>query len=432
MINGEPGVAADIAARVAQAVERLDYRHDFAASALRRTDRRSATIGMVLEDLGNPYSAAVLRAVEDVARTRGLLVLAGSYDDDQERERTLVAAFTSRRVDALVIMPAGDDHSYLLNERRAGTPIVFIDRPPAFLDADAVVVDNATGTRLGVRHLIGHGHRRIAFLGDLQSISTARQRHDGYRRSWRPRVCRSTRRWCGVDLRGHRGGRGGGPGCWRCPIRPPPSSPPRTCSPSGPCGPCAGAGRHRHVALVGFDDILLADLLDPAITVIAQDPARIGRLAAEVLFRRLDGDRSPTASHVVPTRLMPRGSGEIPAPRFDRPAGVVLKAHSSPFDTPLRDRSRRQPAATAPAARGARPHGVVQPGRPGGRAPAVPAPRRPLPRFGPDLAVGGGGVGRGRPPRRRPWPVTGGGGPARSGPWWGGNGSTPPSAAPTA
>ncbi len=67
------------------------------------------------------------------------------------------------------------------------------------------------------------------------------------------------------------------------------------------------------MALVGFDDILLADLLDPGITVIAQDPARIGQVAAEVLLRRLDGDRSPTASHVVPTRLIPRGSGEIPA-----------------------------------------------------------------------------------------------------------------------
>ena len=62
------------------------------------------------------------------------------------------------------------------------------------------------------------------------------------------------------------------------------------------------------------DDIMLADLLDPAITVIAQDPARIGRTAGELLFRRLDGDRSPTRHHVVPTRLIVRGSGEIPPP----------------------------------------------------------------------------------------------------------------------
>ena len=70
-------------------------------------------------------------------------------------------------------------------------------------------------------------------------------------------------------------------------------------------------GLHKRIALLGFDDILLADLLEPGITVIAQDPAAIGRTAADVLFRRLDGDQSPPQSHTVPTRMVARGSGEI-------------------------------------------------------------------------------------------------------------------------
>jgi LacI family transcriptional regulator len=70
-------------------------------------------------------------------------------------------------------------------------------------------------------------------------------------------------------------------------------------------------GLHRRVALIGFDDILLADLLEPGITVIAQDPAAIGRTAAEILFRRLDGDRSPSQHLIVLTRMIKRGSGEI-------------------------------------------------------------------------------------------------------------------------
>jgi LacI family transcriptional regulator len=68
---------------------------------------------------------------------------------------------------------------------------------------------------------------------------------------------------------------------------------------------------HQRVALIGFDDLLLADFLQPGITVIAQDPAAIGRTAAEVLFRRLDGDRSPSEHHLVLTRMVTRGSGEI-------------------------------------------------------------------------------------------------------------------------
>jgi LacI family transcriptional regulator len=73
-------------------------------------------------------------------------------------------------------------------------------------------------------------------------------------------------------------------------------------------------GLQHRVALVGFDDFLLADLLEPAVTVIAQDPATLGRTAAELLFQRLDGDASPSRHVVVPTRLIPRGSGELPGP----------------------------------------------------------------------------------------------------------------------
>jgi LacI family transcriptional regulator len=70
-------------------------------------------------------------------------------------------------------------------------------------------------------------------------------------------------------------------------------------------------GREHQVALVGFDDFPLADLLTPGITVVAQDPTTIGRLAATVLFDRIAGDTSPPATHIVPTELIRRGSGEI-------------------------------------------------------------------------------------------------------------------------
>jgi LacI family transcriptional regulator len=70
-------------------------------------------------------------------------------------------------------------------------------------------------------------------------------------------------------------------------------------------------GRQHDVAVVGFDDVVLADLLQPPVTVVVQDPATLGRTAAELLFGRLAGDRSPRRHIVVPTRLVPPGSGEI-------------------------------------------------------------------------------------------------------------------------
>ncbi len=69
----------------------------------------------------------------------------------------------------------------------------------------------------------------------------------------------------------------------------------------------------RPVALVGFDDFELADLLATPVTVVAQDPAELGRRAAQLLFARLDGDGGPSRTVVVPTRLITRGSGEVPA-----------------------------------------------------------------------------------------------------------------------
>src|SRR6202790_4997365 len=180
VVNGESGVSPRLARQVLAASERLNYRHNLTASSLRRSDGRSATIGVVVEDVANPFSSALNRSIEDVAVKRGVLVLAGSSDEDEDRERKLVAAFASRRVDGLIIQPSSQDHSYLLTERKAGTAIVFVDRPPAFLDADTVVTDNAAGVRRGVAHLIAHGHRRIGYLGDLHTIATAAERHQGY------------------------------------------------------------------------------------------------------------------------------------------------------------------------------------------------------------------------------------------------------------
>ena len=95
--------------------------------------------------MANPFSSALHRAVEDVARGRGVGVLTGSVDEDPARERELALSLAARRVDGLIIVPSGDDQTYLINERRAGVSVVFADRPPKLLKADSVVSDNHAG-----------------------------------------------------------------------------------------------------------------------------------------------------------------------------------------------------------------------------------------------------------------------------------------------
>ncbi len=311
VVNGETGVSPRLAKRVMTARDRLGYRHDLTASSLRRSDGRSLTIGVLLEDVSNPFASTLHRAIEDVAVERRVLVLAGSSDEDEDRERQLVSAFVSRRVDGLIIQPSSHDHSYLHTERRAGTPVVFVDRPPSFLDADAVVTDNAAGIRGAVRHLVEQGHRRIAYLGDMRSIATAAERHQGYVEELAEQKIGVDATLVRLDLRGIEKAEAAAREVLARPQRPTAIIAGQNLITIGAFRALRALDLHRRVALVGFDDFLLADLLEPGITVIAQDPAAIGRTAAAVLFRRLDGDRSQSQVHTVRTRMITRGSGEI-------------------------------------------------------------------------------------------------------------------------
>ena len=90
-------------------------------------------VGLVLEDVGNPFYSWVTRAVEEISRLRGRQVITGSSDEDPRRERELAEAFAARGVDGLVIVPCAGDQSYLLRDHQAGTALVFVDRPPRFL-----------------------------------------------------------------------------------------------------------------------------------------------------------------------------------------------------------------------------------------------------------------------------------------------------------
>jgi LacI family transcriptional regulator len=314
VINGESGVTVELVGRVDRAIAQLDYRPNLSASHLRRLDRTTATIGALLEDVANPFSSAVHRAIEDVARQRRVMVLTGSLDEDPEREQALVHNFASRRVDGLVIMAAGADHSYLVAERRAGLPIVFIDRPPAFFDADAVLSANREGSRSGVRHLIAGGHRRIAFLGDLASIYTAGERLAGYFEALHEVGTTPDGDLVRQNL--HTADLAEAATLELLALARPPTAifASQNLVTMGAVKALRTLGRQHSVALVGFDDFLLADLLEPGVTVVAQDPTTLGTQAAELLFRRLDGDHGPSRTVVVDTWLVTRGSGEVPPP----------------------------------------------------------------------------------------------------------------------
>jgi LacI family transcriptional regulator len=314
VVNGEEAVRPDLAERVRDAIEMLGYRRDLTASNLRRADRVSASVGLLVEDVSNPFFSALHRGFEEVARRRRVLTFVGSSDEDPERERELVQAFCARRVDGLVIAPVARDQSYLARELQAGMAVVFIDRPPDAIYADAVIIDNAGAASDAVDHLVAAGHRRIGFLGDRLQVYTAGRRLAGYRRACdrhdlpsddalvRSELANSELSFeAATELVG-------GP-------KPPTAL---LCAQNlitvGAVRALRELGLQHQVAMVGIDDVMMADALEPGVTVVAQDPVGIGRAAAERLFARLDGESSPVQRTVVRTELIVRGSGEIAAP----------------------------------------------------------------------------------------------------------------------
>ncbi|HLI60819.1 MAG TPA: LacI family DNA-binding transcriptional regulator [Solirubrobacteraceae bacterium] len=310
-INGEPGVSEATIEKVRAAAAELRYaRNDLAASL--RQGRGSDTIGLVIEDVANPFYSAIAKAVEDAARDRGCLLVTASAGEDAGLERELVSAMLRRRVDAILIVPASRDHRYLETDGLLGRA-VFLDRPPARVRADAVLVANSAGARHAVEHLLARGHRRVAFLGDDLGVSTARERLAGYRAALAGAGIEPDDELVSVANHTSDAARASLATLLALPDERRPTAVlagNNRCT-IGALQTLGGPPSERHsVALVGFDDFELADLL--GVTVVRTDPSRIGRLGAELAFARMDGDARPPQRLVLEAELVPRGSGELP------------------------------------------------------------------------------------------------------------------------
>ena len=305
VINGEPNVSPELVERVRRAAEQLDYRHNLAASNLRR-GVRTQTIGVILHDLSNEFAAALLRAIDDRARADGVAVIASSLDDNQELERGHVLELVTRRVDGLVLMPAGEDQTYLTAEVHAGLPVVAVDRPATGVAVDTVLVDNRDGAFAAATYLLERGHRRIACLTDRSFLWTARERRRGFLEALAQAGVETDDRLVVGDVLSAEQAREVVAGLLDLDDPPTALFTARNELSVG----ALRALRSRpgqEVAIVGFDDFPLSDLVEPAVTVVQQDVAAIGQAVCDLLFERMSGGARAPRTVVVPTVLVERG-----------------------------------------------------------------------------------------------------------------------------
>jgi len=171
VINGREGVDAETQRKVEEAIEVLDYVPNRIARGL--TSQKTATIGLIVPDVVNPFFSPVVRGAEATARRAGYRVLLCNSEGDLRLEREYIEDLVSHRVEGLLLAPANDQSRHnILPLLRREFPLVLIDRALPNLDCDLVVGDSASGARRLVEHLLAVGHRDIAHITDADDTST--------------------------------------------------------------------------------------------------------------------------------------------------------------------------------------------------------------------------------------------------------------------
>lgn len=298
VLSGGPNVRPEKVQAVLDAAAALGYRRNENARSL-RPGQRTGLLGVIITNVANPYYAQVQLGVEEIVTTDGMRLLVGNSGEDIDRERALVNDFIGRKVDGLIVVPAGGDVSHLQAAAAAGIPLALASRQVDGVDADVVLVDDEGGARDGTAHLLAEGHRRIAFLGNRASVFTSRRRQTGFERAHHE---------AGVvfDPSLVRAGQNDDTAAHDVTVELLDSDDPPTAIFSANNRNTIGALRalaeRRDTAaamrIVAFDDFELSSLMPFSLSVIEHDPRELGRTAARMVMTRMQADE-PGAPQLI-------------------------------------------------------------------------------------------------------------------------------------
>ncbi|WP_309082264.1 LacI family DNA-binding transcriptional regulator [Zhihengliuella sp.] len=353
VLGGYGYASQDIRTRVQRAARKVGYRPNRLARGL--ITGRTQTLGVVAADIGSPYYAAAMRGISDVAERAGFGAIITNSDEDADQEIAAVELLLEKQVDGLIVSTADPSRdAHLRAAIDSGRPVVQLDRAADALAADAVVVDGVAAARSAVELLLDAGHRRIAFVGELEHgrhrdvaafAAEARDRRlDGRRLypSWQRLLGYLEAHWAAgapVDprrvlrvgaysaaaaaaavgallaeppARGGReddGGRGDDDGGVTALFAA------DGVMSTGTVAAVAGRGLAipGDVSVVCFDDLDWMEFTGPGLTTVAQPVRHMGELAATTLLARIGGDDGPPRRQIVDTELVLRGSVGPPA-----------------------------------------------------------------------------------------------------------------------
>lgn len=320
VLNGSANVTEDTAKRVYRAIEKLGYRPNEMARALRSL--KSRTIGMIVPYIYDPFFATCAHSVNTVAREHGYSVILTTSNENTATEYNEVQSMLQRHIEGLILIPADIRKSRINQSEMGRTHVVALDRPVHDPRIDSIQVQNQSGARRAVQHLIAHhGHKRILFLGFNKSLYTVRSRYEGYRRAMlesglEPQAtfdCCSEEATEEIVTEALKG---------KSPYTAFFTANNLTTRYVMRALLERGISVPEQVALVGFDDFELAEILHPTLTVVRQPASELGRVAANLLFDRMKRGEFPEEGSrvVLPVELVLRRScGCVQRPRKDQP-----------------------------------------------------------------------------------------------------------------
>lgn len=321
VVNGSPNVKEETRRRVQEAIAELGYLPNSLARGLTR--QTSGAIGLVVPDIVDPFFTLILRGAEDVARRSGYHVLLCNTRGELGQENAYLEDLISNRVDGIIIAPVNDQsrrNLTLLTQN--GVPFVLVDRMVPGVDSDVVQGDSSGGSRQLVEYLIGLGHRRIAHITESRNVSTARDRLSGYSEAlaaagipFDPELVIEG------QAANSQGGYEATSRLLDANLRPTALFAVNNLTAVGAVMAIRERGLNvpDDVAVACFDDIELAALLCPFLTVMAQPAETFGTLAMQLLLDRINGRATDRRRMVVlPADLIVReSSGGILSPAMD-------------------------------------------------------------------------------------------------------------------
>ncbi len=279
---------AETAGAVMAAVEALDYRPSAVARSLRM--RRTNTFGLIVTDIQNPFFPEMVGAADDAARKVGYSILLGSAAFDEHRAVHYLDLMADRRVDGMIVATSqvSDESWHWLAD--SPVPVVVVNAEPASVPITVITSDNRAGMHTAAEHLIGLGHRRMAYIRAAGGITADLPRIEGFRAACRDAGIPAADI---LELPGDALFEGGekavvdllAQGTDVTAI---------ACHNDITAIGALRALRSAHVrvpqeiSVVGCDDIAAASWVVPSLTTVAQQKAEMGRMAVERLLAMLD------------------------------------------------------------------------------------------------------------------------------------------------